>query len=206
MACGGPTRRIEKMERALCAFGRTFTEVYHRHVPLWVSRPGDDESGGWWAGHVGGEECLNRLDPIRHTPYGGTALYRWPTKGDAMATHKVVHWELMGPDAAKLAAFYNTLFGWNAQTMPGFGDYAMVDAEESGIGGAIGRGTEEMPYYEAMYVEVDSVDEHLGLVEGHGGRVLIPRTIIPGTITFGLFTDPAGNVMGVVEAEVPPAE
>jgi len=122
-----------------------------------------------------------------------------------MATHKIVHWELMGPDAGALAEFYGRLFGWSAQTMPGFDDYAMVDPEQSGVGGGIGSGTDEMPNYEAIYVEVESVDEHLGLAEANGGSVLIPRTVIPGTITFGLFTDPAGNVMGVVEAEVPPA-
>jgi predicted enzyme related to lactoylglutathione lyase len=123
-----------------------------------------------------------------------------------MASHKIVHWELMGPDAGGLAEFYNTLFGWGAQTMPGFNDYALVDPGQSGIGGGIGSGTEEMPNYLAMYVEVGSVDEHLGLVEANGGTTLVPRTVIPGTITFGLFTDPAGNVMGVVEAEVPPTE
>jgi len=30
MACGDPTRRIERVERALCAFGRTINSVYHQ--------------------------------------------------------------------------------------------------------------------------------------------------------------------------------
>jgi hypothetical protein len=30
--------------------------------------------------------------------------------------------------------------------------------------------------------------------------------VIPGMVTFGLFTDPAGNLVGLVEAETPPAE
>jgi len=30
--------------------------------------------------------------------------------------------------------------------------------------------------------------------------------VIPGTVTFGLFADPAGNLVGLVEAETPAAE
>ncbi|MCP4306911.1 MAG: hypothetical protein GY926_22635 [bacterium] len=123
-----------------------------------------------------------------------------------MADHKIVHWELMGPEAGKLAAFYGSLFGWDLQAYPGMDDYHLVDEKQSGVGGAIGAGNEHMPNYQTMYVEVGSVDEHLGKAEANGGTTVVPRTVVPGTVTFGLFKDPAGNLVGVVEAETPPAE
>ncbi len=123
-----------------------------------------------------------------------------------MAEHKVVHWELMGPDADKLGAFYTNLFGWEMQSYPGMDNYNIVDEKQSGMGGAIGAGNEHMPSYQTIYIEVDSVDEHLGKVEANGGTTVVPRTVVPGTVTFGLFNDPAGNLVGVVEAETPPAE
>ena len=123
-----------------------------------------------------------------------------------MAEHKIVHWELMGPDGDKLAAFYGDLFGWSLTPTPGLDGYNMTEAEETGIGGAVGQGNEKMPQYQTIYVQVDSIDEHLGKVEGAGGTTAVPRTVIPGMVTFGLFTDPAGNLVGLVEAETPPAE
>jgi hypothetical protein len=123
-----------------------------------------------------------------------------------MAEHKIVHWELMGPDGDKLAAFYGDLFGWNLAPTPGFDGYHMTDEEETGLSGAVGQGNENMPQYQAIYVQVDSVDEHLAKAEGAGGTAVVPRTVIPGMVTFGLFTDPAGNLVGLVEAETPAAE
>ena len=123
-----------------------------------------------------------------------------------MASHKIVHWELMGPDAPALNSFYHDLFGWKSEEVPGFGGYSMVSADDSGVAGAIGAGNEHMPSYQAMYVEVESVDEHLAKVEAAGGKTVAPRTIIPGMVTFGMFEDPAGNLVGLVEAETPAAE
>jgi predicted enzyme related to lactoylglutathione lyase len=112
----------------------------------------------------------------------------------------------MGPDGDKLAAFYGDLFGWSLTPSPGLDAYNMTDEEETGISGAVGQGNENMPQYQTIYVQVDSVDEHLGKAEGAGGTAVVPRTVIPGMVTFGLFTDPAGNLVGLVEAETPPAE
>lgn len=123
-----------------------------------------------------------------------------------MAEHKIVHWELMGPDGDKLAAFYGDLFGWSLTPSPGLDAYNMTDEEETGISGAVGQGNENMPQYQTIYVQVDSVDEHLGKAEGAGGTAVVPRTVIPGMVALGLFTDPAGNLVGLVEAETPPAE
>lgn len=123
-----------------------------------------------------------------------------------MTDHKIVHWELMGPDGDKLAAFYSNLFGWELQSYPGMDDYNVVDAEHSGVGGAIGSGNENMPSYQTIYIQVSSVDEHLGKAEANGGAIVAPRTVVPGTVAFGLFSDPAGNLVGVVEEETPPAE
>ena len=120
--------------------------------------------------------------------------------------NKIVHWELMGPDGDALKTFYGELFGWKAAAVPGFDGYNVVEAEDAGIGGAIGKGPEEAPSYLTFYVEVDSIDEHLGIVGASGGSTVMPRTVIPGTVTFAMFADPAGNHVGLVESETPPAE
>ena len=119
----------------------------------------------------------------------------------------IVHWELMGPDGDAMKEFYGKVFGWSTEAVPGFDGYHMVDAEQAGgVGGAVGKGPEQMPSYLTMYAQVDSIDDHLALITEAGGSTIMPRTVVPGTVTFGMFSDPAGNHVGIVEAETPPAE
>lgn len=123
-----------------------------------------------------------------------------------MASHKIVHWELMGQDAPALNSFYHELFGWKGEEVPGFDGYTMIPGDDAGVAGAIGAGNEHMPSYQTIYVEVESVDEHLAKAEAGGGTTAVPRTEVPGMVTFGMFHDPAGNLVGIVEEVVPPAE
>lgn len=120
--------------------------------------------------------------------------------------HEIVHWEFMGPDGAAITAFYESLFGWKTEEVPGFDGYNLVGADQAGVGGAVGQGSESMPAYVTVYVQVDDVAEHLAKAEAAGGRIVMPRTVVPDMVTFGLLADPAGNVVGVVEAEMPSAE
>jgi len=115
--------------------------------------------------------------------------------------HKIVHWELMGPDGAKMAEFYRNVFDWSMEPVPGFGEYHMTAPDSTGLAGAVGQGSEEMPQYLTIYVEVDDIDAHLAKIEEAGGKTVVPRTVVPDTVIFGMFADPAGNMVGLVEAD-----
>jgi hypothetical protein len=119
---------------------------------------------------------------------------------------KIVHWEIIGPDGDAVKQFYASLFGWDFQTMDEFPDYHMVSGEECGLGGAVGKGSEEMPQYVTIYLEVEDITAQLEKIEAAGGKTVMPRTVIPDTVTLGMFSDPAGNVVGLVEAAHPEAE
>jgi predicted enzyme related to lactoylglutathione lyase len=112
---------------------------------------------------------------------------------------KVTYFELMGPDGVHLNDFYSTLFGWNAKPMEGFDEYHVLDPAESGIDGAIGKGNEHMPAYAAIYVSVDDVDAYLASAAKNGGTITVPKQVIPDVVTFAMFTDPAGNLVGLFE-------
>jgi len=120
--------------------------------------------------------------------------------GDAVA--RIVHWEICGPDTGGLKSFYGGLFGWEFESPEGFGDYHMASAEQAGLGGAVGGGNPEgidLAAYVTLYVAVPDVDAHLARVEAGGGETVLPRTEIPGMVTYALFRDPAGNMIGLVE-------
>jgi len=46
---------------------------------------------------------------------------------------------------------------------------------------------------------VDDIDEVLAKVEANGGSIVLPRTVVPQVVTFALFKDPAGNLLGIAE-------
>ena len=123
-----------------------------------------------------------------------------------MSKNPIVHWEIMGADADAQKEFYGNIFDWEFNAPEGFGEYYMVSEEGEGVGGAVGKGGDEMPIYSAIYVEVDSIDESLAAIEANGGSIVMPRTELPGTVTFAMFNDPAGNLVGLVEAETPAGE
>lgn len=115
--------------------------------------------------------------------------------------NKVVYFELMGPDGDAQKDFYSGVFDWDLQAVPGFGAYYTAEADSIGMGGGVGQGPDHGPTYATIYIEVDNIDDHLSRIGEAGGSTVVPRTVIPDTVTFAMFTDPAGNVIGLVEPD-----
>ena len=110
---------------------------------------------------------------------------------------KVVHFEVVGKDAAKLHQFYGSLFGWNVNAENPM-NYGIVDAAEAGIGGGIGQ-AESGSGHVTFYVGVDDPQAYLDKAESLGGKTVMPVTEIPNMVTFALVADPEGNMVGVVK-------
>jgi predicted enzyme related to lactoylglutathione lyase len=116
----------------------------------------------------------------------------------------VVHFEIIGKDAPALRTFYKQAFEWRIDPpMSGAGvqDYAMVHPQANGgIDGGIGGGMEGYEGHVTFYVEVPDVEAALGKIETLGGRRVMGPEDVPGGPTIGLFADPEGHVVGVVQA------
>jgi hypothetical protein len=50
-----------------------------------------------------------------------------------------------------------------------------------------------------VYVGVEDVTATLAKIEAHGGAIHAPRFEVPGVVVLGLFKDPAGKLMGLIE-------
>ena len=118
----------------------------------------------------------------------------------------VVHFEIVGNDIDKLKSFYSELAGWTYDEPPeasqeGVPPYALVsrDGDERRIGGGIGSGPEGYEGHVTFYIEVPDVGASLERAESLGGtRVMGPDSPVEG-LTIGLFTDPEGHLIGLVE-------
>jgi len=116
----------------------------------------------------------------------------------------IVHFEILGKDHAALRDFYAAQFGWGMQDV--MDGYTLVTTAEGSPAGAVGTPPDGMDRMVTVYVQVDSIDEALAAIGKAGGSTVVPRTVLPGMVTYAQFSDPAGNVVGLVEAEMPPAE
>ncbi|HZP85310.1 MAG TPA: VOC family protein [Burkholderiales bacterium] len=111
----------------------------------------------------------------------------------------IVHWEFMSKDPAKVADFYEKLFGWKIQYLPDF-DYRMVETGgEGGINGGIFKPKQEGPWPGTMtlYIDVDDLRAYRDRIVAAGGKIHIEEQEVPGMGSFCLFTDPEGRMMGL---------
>ena len=110
----------------------------------------------------------------------------------------VVHFEIMGTDAAKLQDYYRQLFDWEIDANNPM-NYGVVKAEQGGIGGGVGA-TPTGQNMVTVYVQVPDPQAALDRAVQLGGQVVMPVTEIPDMVTFALFADPEGNVVGIVRS------
>ena len=119
----------------------------------------------------------------------------------------VVHWELMSKDPAKVAGFYEKLFGWKVQHRPEL-NYRIVDTGASkegmpGINGGIVKPEREGPWPGNMvlYILVDDLAAYRKKIVAAGGKIHVEEQKVPGMGKLALFTDPEGRMMGLWKAK-----
>lgn len=115
-----------------------------------------------------------------------------------MAHGDITHVDIPVSDPGRAGEFYSQLFGWQISAPPGFEDYPMWQAPNKISGGGLAPRSEGFTQPRS-YVEVDSIDETLALVERTGGSVVMARSPISDTSWWAIFTDPDGNEIGLYE-------
>lgn len=111
----------------------------------------------------------------------------------------VVHWELMSRDPAKVAAFYEKIFGWKIDHDPRM-DYRIVNTGgEGGINGGIFKPPrpEPWPGNMTLYIDVDDLAAYRKRIVEAGGKIHLEEQQVPGMGSFSLFSDPEGRMMGL---------
>lgn len=102
----------------------------------------------------------------------------------------IVFFDIAGPDAASLQDFYTSVFQWEISH-----DGKFSHTLEWPLEGVI----REDPQEKRIYLGVPDINSALAAVVEHGGSIDVPRFEVGGVVVLGLFRDPAGNPMGLVE-------
>lgn len=108
-------------------------------------------------------------------------------------TAPIVFFDIAGPDPDSQRAFYSGAFGWEAQPT----GHVAVPVTASPLPGVLRTD----PADKMIYLGVPDVSASLRAIEALGGETVAPRFEVPGVVVLGLFTDPAGNRMGLVEMD-----
>ncbi len=104
----------------------------------------------------------------------------------------IVFFDIAGQNDDDLKAFYNNVFDWSLDANGQTSVPVMAP-----IDGAIRKDPNE----KRLYLGVEDIDATLTQIEQSGGSIDVPRFEVPGVVVLGLFRDPAGNPMGLVEMD-----
>ena len=114
-----------------------------------------------------------------------------------------VHFDLTVDNPERAMKFYSDIFGWKFEKWNGPMEYWMAitgDQKEPGINGGLSKRSESgMPNMNT--IGVSSVDKFSKMVEEKGGKVLMPKSPIPGIGWFATCQDTEGNTFGIIEED-----
>ncbi len=102
----------------------------------------------------------------------------------------IVFFDIAGPDMARQATFYRAVFDWNIGPDGRFTPPAAPSLQAT---------LRQDPSDKIIYVGVDDVTATLAKITANGGSIVQPRLEVKGVVVLGLFKDPAGNSMGLIE-------
>ena len=110
----------------------------------------------------------------------------------------IVFFDIAAPDLASQRSFYSAVLAWDIGADGRFSTPAVsplpgtLRVEPPNLGPTTER---------VIYAGVADIGATLAAVTAHGGAVVFPRHEVPGVVVLAMFTDPAGNRMGLVEMD-----
>lgn len=120
----------------------------------------------------------------------------------------IVHFEIPSDDIERAKKFYNDLFGWKIEKWPGTVanaiEYWMVTTTDDKGNKALSGGMHKRMHPKQQiinYIDVKSVDESSAKVEKIGGKVVAPKTAVPGMGYFAFCLDTENNSFALWETD-----
>ena len=122
--------------------------------------------------------------------------------------NRVIHFELGVDDPERAIRFYSDVFGWKVENWGGPENYWLVTTGPDGEPGINGGIMENKAMHRTgaeraavNTIDVLSIDEFAQKIVGARGRIIMPKTAIPGVGWQAYCEDTEGNVFGIHKAD-----
>lgn len=116
---------------------------------------------------------------------------------------KIIHFDLNADNLERAVKFYEDVFDWQIEKWEGPEEYWMIKTgteDDPGITGGIAK--RENPGDKVTnFINVPNVDEFADKVAAAGGKIIHPKTAIPGVGYMVTCEDTEGNPFGILEAD-----
>lgn len=110
-----------------------------------------------------------------------------------MPAAPIVFFDIAGPDLASQRKFFADVFGWESAPT----GHLTVPVISTSLKGFLRTDPADC----MIYFGVPDVTATLAKIVEAGGSVQAPRFEVKGVVVLGLFSDPAGNHLGLVEMD-----
>ena len=115
---------------------------------------------------------------------------------------RVTHFDISADAPAQLIPFYEETFGWKFEKWEGPMEYWLLTTgpdEQPGINGGLAK--REQDDYVLNTMDISDIDATIDQIEKKGGKVVMPKSPIPGVGWFAQFEDPEGNRLGLMQSD-----
>ena len=115
-----------------------------------------------------------------------------------------VHFEITADNPERAVKFYTKVFGWEIKKWEGPMEYWLVmtgPKEQPGIDGGLMRRSPPITTGTVNTVGVASLDESIKKVVASGGKVVRPKSAVPGVGWFAYCADTEGNIFGMMQPD-----
>jgi predicted enzyme related to lactoylglutathione lyase len=118
-----------------------------------------------------------------------------------MAT--IVHFDVSATNPDRVKKFYENLFGWKVEPLPGPMNYSLVETTDlkgnKSLGGGIAKREKTDQPGIVNFIGVKSIDESLVAVEKLGGKIIQPKQAVPGWGHLAVCLDTEDNRFGLFQ-------
>jgi predicted enzyme related to lactoylglutathione lyase len=114
---------------------------------------------------------------------------------------RISYLDFSADDPDRAVTFYNKVFGWHINKWDGPREYWEIKTGESnelGIDGGLSK-RDRIGQWTTPFINVSSVDQYTAKIEAGGGKIIQPKTAIPGIGYMSLFKDTESNTIGLFE-------
>lgn len=108
---------------------------------------------------------------------------------------RFVHFDIPCDDIKRAKKFYENVFDWKIEKMPGEYEYYGITTEEGAMRGGMGQRQGDQKI--TNYVGTEDIEKSMNEVKKYGGKIITPKMEVEGYGWLVTCEDTEGNIFGL---------